>query len=222
MSDHGKSAAAKNRKPFWKKWWFWVIIVLTVVAIGGMNGNRTNPTQQATVSAGATAKPKITPKEPTPEAKKNTPTKKSPLQEFKRSFDAQSATPISNISSFVVQDRNSGHYRTEYRLGAYSDATGEHGTIGDISIDMVRYRGSMFRIYATGPRDSVLAVYPALAKSMDPSLTDTDIQALVDKYRQGYVANDLSFADSAKRIESNDFTLQDGNIEAFIDADFSK
>lgn len=56
MSDHGKSAAAKNRKPFWKKWWFWVIIVLTVVAIGGMNGNRTNPTQQATVSAGATPK----------------------------------------------------------------------------------------------------------------------------------------------------------------------
>lgn len=222
MSNHGESAAAKNRKPFWKKWWFWVIIVLAVIAIGGMNGNKTNSTQQATVSAGTTAKPKITPKEPTPEVKKTAPTKKNPLQEFKRSFNAQSATPISNISSFAVQDRNSGHYRTEYRLGAYSDATGEHGTIGDISIDMVRYGDSMFRIYATGPQDSVLAVYPALAKSMDPSLTDADIQMIVDKCRQGYAANDLSFADSAKRIESNDFTSQDGNIEAFIDADFSK
>lgn len=222
MSNHGKSAAAKNRKPFWKKWWFWVIIVLAVVAIGGMNGNKTNPTQQATVSASATEKPKITPKEPTPEVKKTAPTKKSPLQEFKQSFDAQSATPISNISSFVVQDRNSDHYRTEYRLDAYSDAIGEHGNIGDISIDMVQYRDDMFRIYATGPRDSVLAAYPTLAKSMDPSLSDADIQAVVNKCLQGYAASDLSFADSAKRIESNDFTFQDGNFEAFIDADFSE
>lgn len=215
----------KTNKPIWEKWWFWIIIILVVAAIGGTNGNNGSTQSTSSSPSGVATKPNVMPKKETKgkaEGGKSALAKKSPLKQFEESFNSQSATPISDASSFVVQDRNSGHYRAEYRLDAYSDAIGEHGKIGDISIDMVQYRDDMFRFYATGPRDSVLAAYPALAKSMDPSLSDADIQAVVDKCLQGYAANDLSFAGSAKRIESNDFTFQDGNFEAFIDADFSK
>ncbi|NEG56166.1 hypothetical protein [Bifidobacterium platyrrhinorum] len=209
----------KARKPFWKRWWFWVLIALAV--IGGQGGNAV---KTSTPAASSTTASTTTQSSPAPRTQESSPAPKAtpmPRAEFKTAFAAAYGSPISDVSAFSPQDPGSGHYRTEYRLGAYSDATGEHGTIGDMSIDMVEYDGGeKFRVYLTGPKDSVVGAYPALAKSMDPSLSDADIQASLNRFSAENlpVTDGLATASSATRINNDTLTTETAGAEAYIDA----
>ncbi|MBW3093370.1 hypothetical protein KIH79_10655 [Bifidobacterium sp. 82T10] len=232
MAGNKQNAA---KKPFWKKWWFWVIII-ALAFIGGKGGTintSTNPVTTNTQSTATAPQPESTTKQSEPTTKPNesaTESKKeeeSPSAQFAAAFSSAYGTPISDITAFDPQDRDGGHYRVEFRLGAYKDSIGKHGTIGDMSIDMIEYGGKHkdFRIYLTGPKESVIAAYPALAKAMDPSLSDADIQSILGKFsNEGTPINDgLSFVDSNKRIRNDSLTNgSDETAEAYIDADFRK
>lgn len=222
MKESQSKHSAQTKKPIWKKWWVWVVIVVILAAIGG--NNAANVDTGTTVNTQAANQNKAN---PTP----SKPARESSRAQFVRAFEEASGMQISDVADFDPQDRDSGHYRTEYRLGAYNGSNGAHGTIGDMSIDMVEYGGygkpennTLFRIYLVGPKTSVVNVYPSLAKAMDPSLTDSDIQGALSKFNAGnnQLTDPLSVSPSHKRIANDTLSSIGDSAEAYIDADFSR
>ena len=139
-------------------------------------------------------------------------------QSFVDEFNANSSTQITNVEKFTPSDSTGPYYRTEYRLGAFSTADALHGRIGQSSVDVLVYgavlgygENDMIRVYADGPHDEISSVFPIMAKMLDPSLSDQDIQSQMAKE---YPSNDLLYAATHKLIES---AYVDGD-HAFLDA----
>ena len=72
----------------------------------------------------------------------------------------------------------------------------------------------MLRVYVDGPHDEIDSVFPIMAKILDPSLSDQDIQSQMTKE---YPSNNLIYAETHKLIES---AYVDGD-HAFLDAKIS-
>lgn len=69
----------------------------------------------------------------------------------------------------------------------------------------------MVRVYVDGPHDEIDSVFPIMAKMLDPSISDQDIQSQMAKE---YPSNDLLYADTHELIEH---AYVDGD-HAFLDA----
>lgn len=140
-------------------------------------------------------------------------------QSFVDEFNANSSTQIiTDVEKFTPSDSTGPYYRTEYRTGAFSTADALHGRLGQSSVDVLVYgavRGygenDMIRVYVDGPHDEIDSVFPIMAKILDPSLSDQDIQSQMAKE---YPSNDLLYADTHELIER---AYVDGD-HAFLDA----
>ena len=139
-------------------------------------------------------------------------------QSFADEFNANSSTPITDVEKFTTSDSTGPYYRTEYRTGAFSDADALHGKLGQSSVDILVYgavlgygKNDMVRVYVDGPHDEISSVFPIMAKILDPSLSDQDIQSQLAKE---YPSNDLIYADTHELIEH---AYVDGD-HAFLDA----
>ncbi len=138
-------------------------------------------------------------------------------QSFVDEFNANSSTQITDVEKFTPSD-STGPYRTEYRTGAFSTADALHGRLGQSSVDVLVYgavlgygENDMIRVYVDGPHDEIDSVFPIMAKILDPSLSDQDIQSQMAKE---YPSNDLLYADTHELIER---AYVDGD-HAFLDA----
>lgn len=113
------------------------------------------------------------------------------------------------------------HTRLEYRLGAYRYATGVHAQYDGFALDVVAYQGkepTMMRVYLDGDDEHVSANFAALAKVMDPSLSDDDIQSALDAYsRTGTMSYQLSSARSHKLTQEDSIGKIGAMTEAIID-----
>lgn len=139
-------------------------------------------------------------------------------QSFVDEFNANSSTQVTDVEKFTPSDSNGPYYRTEYRTGAFSDADALHGRLGQSSVDVLVYgavlgygENDMIRVYVDGPHDEIDSVFPIMAKILDPSLSDQDIQSQMAKE---YPSNDLLYADTHELIER---AYVDGD-HAFLDA----
>lgn len=225
MSDE---PSTKTKPAIWKRWWFWAVIIIALT-IWAQNGDAsTNPDGP---DKSVTASPAVTPSDGTPQGEEEAepePETTAPHERFAEAY----GTPIGNLTTFDPQDRDSGHYRTEYRLGAYAASKGAAGGVGDMTIDMIEYGGygdaeknTSFRVYLTGPKSSVIAAYPAMAKAMDPSLSDDDINAALARLEDtpGAILTDaLASAESAKAIRNDTLSRTGDQAEAYLDADTTK
>lgn len=136
-------------------------------------------------------------------------------------FNANSSTPITDVEKFTPSDSDGPYYRTEYRTGAFSTADALHGRLGQSSVDVLVYgavlgcgKNDMVRVYVDGPHDEIDSVFPIMAKMLDPSISDQDIQSQMAKE---YPSNDPLYADTHELIES---AYVDGD-HAFLDAKIS-
>lgn len=71
---------------------------------------------------------------------------------FIEQYNQVAPTPITDISEVDVTDKESGHYRTEFRLSAFSDSYAKTGYIADSAIDIMSY-GWLdvdIRVYVSG------------------------------------------------------------------------
>lgn len=224
------NATQQTKPTIWKRWWVWIIII----ALAVWAAQSSTQTPDAPDDSGTTAAPTTTQQpDSTPQENEEAEQKPAKLHErFLEKFEASYGTPVGDLTNFNPQDRDSGHYRTEYRLGAYEASTGASGTIGDMTIEMVEYGGygkpeknHDFRVYLTGPEGSVVAAYPALAKSMDPSLTDEAIDAALAKFKEtpGAIVTDaLTLDDSSTAIRNDTISRTGESVEVYIDADTTK
>lgn len=166
------------------------------------------------------------------ETNAKTPEKGELISDFVDSFNAASPTKITDTATFDPQDRNSGHYRTEYRLGAFEGSTGMHGKIGDLSIDVVEYGSyngywntGKLRVYIEGAEAEAHDAFRTAAKVLDPKLPDDAIQGVMDEYANNKAATDLLFAasrDKGSKTIQNDYLKSTGQSEGYIDAQLAK
>lgn len=114
---------------------------------------------------------------------------------FIAEYNATAPTLITDVVEVDVTDKESGHYRTEFRLGAFKGAIAKTGKIGDIVIDIVSCgrQQDELRVYADGitPEQAVEIVKYA-APIMDPDVPNEELQNVLDflsginDYHNGY------------------------------------
>lgn len=109
------------------------------------------------------------------------------LLKFVDEYNAIAEAKITPGERFSPHDKDSPHYRTEFRLGAFNESLGMAATCGDVSVLIVNYGkqnkyssgNNDFRVYASGPADQVTAFYRVSAKVLDPSVSDDAIEDVI-------------------------------------------
>lgn len=102
---------------------------------------------------------------------------------FIEQYNQVAPTPITDISEVDVTDKESGHYRTEFRLSAFSDSYAKTGYIADSAIDIVSYGWleADIRVYvSSADLDQAKEVIKAASPILDSDLTESDIQEVLD------------------------------------------
>lgn len=120
---------------------------------------------------------------------------KSMIDSFITEYNKSESVPISDCIDFVASDKNSGYYRTEFRLLAFKNAKSQHGKIGDSDIDMIDYSSNLgtikfenFRVYISS-KDSIEAkrIATTAIKILDSSITDEDIENTFNSMSTSFV-----------------------------------
>lgn len=117
---------------------------------------------------------------------------------FSGEYNKSAATPITEIAKIDVTDQLSGHYRTEFRLGAFGDAYAKTGLIGDIAVNIVGYGWDKedIHIYADGisleqAKDIIKIASPIL----DDILSESNIQDVLTYLDENQEANGYYYGD---------------------------
>ena len=110
-------------------------------------------------------------------------------------FNDNSDVKLTFVEEFTPQDKSSGHYRTEFRLGAYKDAIGRSYKYDDITVDLIETKPITktkpdVRLYASGVSlDQCNDIIRASARFFDPAFTEKDIKEITDYMEEHKEAN---------------------------------
>ena len=140
--------------------------------------------------------------------KKEKPSQKSDLEEkevelsmvdsFIKKYNETASVPITEEVAVDVTDKESGHYRTEFRLGAFKDSIAKTGKIGEIVIDIVNcgWQHDELRIYIDGiTAEQAVEIVKYASPIMDPDVPNDELQEVLDylngtnDYHNGYFGN---------------------------------
>ena len=149
------------------------IIVLSamVVAIGG-NKNSSSPNTSNTTMAN-----------PFEHSESAVAENSRQVDAFIARFNAVSDNPIENGIVFDPQDKKGEHYRTEYRLGAFVNASGTFAAFDDWSIDVVSYRDGI-RIYvSSSDLDLILNALRSAVSAYEVDVLSADVEEVIDKIK---------------------------------------
>lgn len=117
---------------------------------------------------------------------------------FIEEYNKAATTPITDISEIDVTDQTSGHYRTEFRLGAFENAYAKTGYIGDIAVDIVGYGWDKedIRIYADGiSLEQAKEIIKVASPILDTTLSESDIQDVMTYLDENQEANGYYYGD---------------------------
>lgn len=110
-------------------------------------------------------------------------------------YNAAAPTPLEFAEDFTPSDKESSHYRTEFRLTAFNDAAGKSYRIGDQVVDIVAAQNILgdveIRVYTD---DAGLEFCSELATYMvpliDQELPEDEVQTLLLKVAEGKELNE--------------------------------
>lgn len=215
----------KHAKPsFITKWWFWGIIAIALVVALVPSRSQSPSSEVSSATASATTSATVS---TTPPSANASPTidLSAQSQQLISAIAASTNAEVMGTETFnPYEEHKQGgpHSRVEYRLDAYKESAGVHGTINGVSVDTVVYRnGKMQRVYLFGNENDVMALYPQVAKVLDLSLSDADITAAVTKYQTDEAKTQtdlLSLSDSHRLMQSDSIIGSGNDCEAFMDA----
>lgn len=218
-------------KPFWKRWWVWLIAAVIIIGAIGEGAKNTGDQESRSVSSASSASAPMpqssisTSPETADPSSSPAQTAASPAanqaEAFMQEFTGHDNGHMTDIEIFDPQATDGQYYRTEYRLGAYDGAQAAHGRYGALDIDVVAYdvkdgRPQMMRVYASGPADALKSLYPYVVKRLSPSVSDDQIQEMLEQFTAGtYVTETPS---SFRGIEGNMLQRTGANGEFMVDA----
>lgn len=101
-------------------------------------------------------------------------------------IEEYNANPNSNVDLvptevFDPQDKESPHYRTEFRLMHWKGSKGQACEAGEVSVDIIEPTDGRLRVYATGDsEEGIYEFYRTAAHVIDPEATDEAIEEAIE------------------------------------------
>ena len=145
----------------------------------------------------------------------------SKIDRFVSEFNSTSETQLVFVEEFTPNNRESGHYRTEFRLNAYDNAIGKsfdfNGTVVEIIERKPMIGDTVMRVYMDGATlDQCKELLTKAAPIMDETATSDDVQEAVEYISERKEANGYYFANLGLLLLGNDnkgyeFMLKMGN-----------
>jgi len=130
---------------------FIATMTFSLVACGGSSDNRV-PVEKPEQEERAKDEQDQSTKDSSSEenSSENPVSEQSKVDLFIEEYNKTAENQITDAIEVDVTDKESGHYRTEFRLNAYSKSCAKTGKIGDITIDIVCYGrdNEDIRVYA--------------------------------------------------------------------------
>lgn len=123
----------------------------------------------------------------------------NPIDYIVDQFNVASNIDLVYVEDFTPSDKESGHYRTEFRLNAYSNAIGksykyEERTVDIISTSSTLGKGNQ-RIYVSSASlNQCAAIIQAASPVMDPTASQNDIQEAINYILERKEANGYYYA----------------------------
>lgn len=179
-----------NKKPVYKKWWFWVIIVLAIVVVSGSFGSKDNKDNKENDKKSVTSTEK-------------TPTKEAIKKETEKSTEA----PKESTTEKITEKADSDNVPREYlnalekaeiysehmhmsKKGIYDQLTSEYGedfpedaaqyAIDNIEADWNANALEKAKIYYEDMNMSKNAVYDQLTSEYGEQFTESEAQYAID------------------------------------------
>lgn len=116
------------------------------------------------------------------------PNVKALVSSFVTAYNDAATAQISNVTEVNVADKKSGHYRTEFRLGAFSNSYAVTGNIDDVNIDIVGYGWSKddIRLYADDiSLEQAVEIAKVSIPILDKTVSESDIQVALSDMENG-------------------------------------
>ena len=109
-------------------------------------------------------------------------------------YNAQATEELIFVEDFTPSDKESGHYRTEFRLTAYDDAVGKSYLLGDKVVGLVAsptiFGEINFRVYTNDTSlEQVIALIQGMSPIMDENLTASELQETISEISTKKTAN---------------------------------
>nr|WP_314638714.1 hypothetical protein [uncultured Olsenella sp.] len=186
FSDRKKSnSAVPGRRGLNKKLIAIVIVLIFASSAFGNCGKH----EQTVPKNDQESVPAATQEEP----KEEEPNEVDHLARFVDEYNAAAETPIVPAERFDPHDSSGEHYKREFRLSAFNGSLGLAGTCGDLHVNLINYgsyggsysSNKSFRVYASGPYEQVIEFYRVAARVLDPNVSETAIDAAVERALDG-------------------------------------
>lgn len=113
-------------------------------------------------------------------------------------YNAQATEQLVFVEDFTPPDKESGHYRTEFRLTAYKDAVGKSYLLGNKVVDIIAsqtiYGEINCRVYTNDTSlDQVVALLQGFSPILDAELTAGELQETITEVSTKKIANGYYF-----------------------------
>lgn len=183
---------------------------LLFFVIGMSNNSETEvpqvdtPSQTESVQATQATENTITPETTAPEISLD-----EYIEGIVSKYNAQAAEELVFVEDFVPSDKESGHYRTEFRLTAYDDAVGKSYLLGDKVVDLVAsptiFGDIHFRVYTNDTSlEQVIALIQGMSPIMDEKLTAAELQETITEVSTKKTANGYYYGELGITLFGND------------------
>lgn len=162
------------------------------------------PSQTESVQATQATENTITPETTAPEISLD-----EYIEGIVSKYNAQAAEELVFVEDFVPSDKESGHYRTEFRLTAYDDAVGKSYLLGDKVVDLVAsptiFGDIHFRVYTNDTSlEQVIALIQGMSPIMDEKLTAAELQETITEVSTKKTANGYYYGELGITLFGND------------------
>lgn len=171
----------------------WIFYLIIAFAGGGSTNNQeiTESSQPQEVVSGTV---KETENTLSNSEETSAPTKESTVEDLVNGYNASADNKLVFVEDFVVSSKDSGHYRTEFRLSAYNEAVGKSYKLGDQTVDIIStqsYFGNIdVRIYTDGATlDQCKELIQYASQLLDPTMTDATVKETIDYISEKKEAN---------------------------------
>lgn len=180
----------------------WIVYLIIGLSGNSEDANNTNSGQNSNVqieqSVGSKEEENKETTESTKPSEENTEDKEidadSYILNIVEEYNLQATEQLVFVEDFTPSDKNSGHYRTEFRLGAYDNDLGKSYLLGDKVVDLVAsktYMGDLnFRVYTNNTSlEQVKALMQGMSPLMDESLSVADLNEAINEVDTKKTAN---------------------------------
>lgn len=136
-------------------------------------------------------------------------TKEDAINSIVEKYNDSAKNKLVYKEDFIVSSRDSGHYRTEFRLGAYTDAIGKSYNFYDKKVDIVarqNYSSNIIiRLYSDGiTLEQCIELIRYVSPLLAHNISDETVNEAIDYVKENKEANGYYYGELGLLVLGND------------------